>query len=293
MLFKTLLSLLLAVTALAWSDKDTEIFQLQSLLHKHSPESESFYDLLSIPQSSNSKDISKRFKRLSVMHHPDKIGAANQTNNEFFEFLQLASSVLRDGDKRKTYDYYLRKGFPEYTGTNWTFNTFKPGVLFVIGLLAVIVNVFHYVILWISYRGNVGKIERLIKEVKALDKNPSDFKEKRVFHPMLNKEFLIRVDGIFLVEKEGNWDNFREKFVRVDVNEVDVPNWRDSLFVKSFVGGWNYTLGRWSVLELQLVRPARIVEEKKDETEEQQKKKKKKVAKRLPNGKIVYRTKED
>lgn len=278
------LSILLGVV-LCWSNEDIEIFKLQSLLKQFSPVSDSFYDLLSIDSKASIKEVSKKFKKLSLKYHPDKAGNGKEAN-DYYEFLQLASSILRDGQKKKIYDYYLNKGFPKYIDNKWGFYKFKPGTVFAFSVVLIIIGVFHYISLLISYNSNLKRTEKLVNEIKSMDSNPMDFKEKRVIHPVLNKEFLIRVDGVFLVEKVGNWDDFTENFIRIDSSNLEKPDWRDSLFIRIPVYLWNSSIGRLA-FKINLIKPK--LEKKIDSEPVKEKKKLKKIAKKLPNGKIVYK----
>jgi len=64
-------------------------------------DNESFYKLLEINKNASSKDIKKAYRRLAVIHHPDKGG-----DSEKFKEISKAFETLSDENKRKHYDQY-------------------------------------------------------------------------------------------------------------------------------------------------------------------------------------------
>jgi hypothetical protein len=63
----------------------------------------SFYDLLSVPFSVTPQELKSRFRRLTVLYHPDKAGTAGA---EHFVALKQAYDTLSDPTRRFAYDRF-------------------------------------------------------------------------------------------------------------------------------------------------------------------------------------------
>ncbi|KAA8904568.1 hypothetical protein FN846DRAFT_779565 [Sphaerosporella brunnea] len=62
-----------------------------------------FYDLLSVPYTVTPQELKSRFRRLTVLYHPDKVGAQGA---EKFVRLKLAYDTLSDSTTRFAYDRF-------------------------------------------------------------------------------------------------------------------------------------------------------------------------------------------
>lgn len=62
-----------------------------------------FYDLLSVPHTASPADLKSRFRRLTVLFHPDKAGSAGA---QHFVTLKHAYDVLSDPTRRFAYDRF-------------------------------------------------------------------------------------------------------------------------------------------------------------------------------------------
>jgi DnaJ-class molecular chaperone len=65
----------------------------------------SYYEILGVNENTNQIDIKKAYRALSLKHHPDKQGG----NEEEFKKINEAYSVLSDPEKKKDYDFSLRR----------------------------------------------------------------------------------------------------------------------------------------------------------------------------------------
>jgi hypothetical protein len=65
--------------------------------------SENFYDLLTVPHDIEERPLRSRFRRLTVLYHPDKAGPQGE---EFFMHLKRAYDVLSSPAKRYAYDRF-------------------------------------------------------------------------------------------------------------------------------------------------------------------------------------------
>jgi len=67
-----------------------------------------YYKILGIDEKANEDEIKKAYRKLSMMHHPDKNGNTDESKQKFQE-LNNAYATLSDANKRRTYDM-MRKG---------------------------------------------------------------------------------------------------------------------------------------------------------------------------------------
>lgn len=65
-----------------------------------------YYEVLGVGKDASPDEIKKAFRRLAVLHHPDKEGG-DETK---FKELNEAYEVLKDGEKRKRYDQFGHAG---------------------------------------------------------------------------------------------------------------------------------------------------------------------------------------
>lgn len=64
------------------------------------------YDILEVDRSATLREIKKNYRRLSLLHHPDK-NIGNATSKELFQAIAASYEILTDDEKRKSYNYYL------------------------------------------------------------------------------------------------------------------------------------------------------------------------------------------
>ena len=62
------------------------------------------YEILQVPQNASSEHIGKAFKRMALVHHPDKGG-----DPELFRAMSFARDVLVDANKRLSLDCALEQ----------------------------------------------------------------------------------------------------------------------------------------------------------------------------------------
>jgi DnaJ-class molecular chaperone len=63
----------------------------------------SFYDILEVPETASADEIKKAYRKLSMIHHPDKNGNS-QESTEKFQKISEAYEVLGTPEKKKEYD---------------------------------------------------------------------------------------------------------------------------------------------------------------------------------------------
>ncbi|MEI6237196.1 MAG: DnaJ domain-containing protein, partial [Candidatus Saccharibacteria bacterium] len=65
-----------------------------------------YYEVLGVGKEASADEIKKAFRRLAVLHHPDKEGG-DETK---FKELNEAYEVLKDSEKRQRYDQFGHAG---------------------------------------------------------------------------------------------------------------------------------------------------------------------------------------
>ncbi|KAI5477648.1 hypothetical protein MNV49_006034 [Pseudohyphozyma bogoriensis] len=75
------------------------------------PTEVSFYAILELAPTCTEKDIKKAYRRLSLLHHPDK--SSDSTASERFRQIHAAYHVLSDPIKRVEYDQRHRLSAPK------------------------------------------------------------------------------------------------------------------------------------------------------------------------------------
>ncbi|CAH8568632.1 unnamed protein product [Dicrocoelium dendriticum] len=77
-----------------------------------SAEDEDYYRLLDVPRNANLTDIKRAYRKLALIHHPDS-NPNDPSAQQRFQKLGEAYEVLRDPEKRATYDKYGIKGLKQ------------------------------------------------------------------------------------------------------------------------------------------------------------------------------------
>ena len=67
-----------------------------------------YYKILGVDEKSSDDEIKKAYRRMSMLHHPDKNGNTDESK-QMFQELNNAYEALSDANKRRTYDM-MRKG---------------------------------------------------------------------------------------------------------------------------------------------------------------------------------------
>jgi DnaJ-class molecular chaperone len=68
-----------------------------------------YYKILGVDEKANEDEIKKAYRRMSMLHHPDKNGNTDESKQKFQE-LNNAYEVLSEANKRRTYDNMRRGG---------------------------------------------------------------------------------------------------------------------------------------------------------------------------------------
>lgn len=68
-----------------------------------------YYDILGVERNADTEEIKKAYRKLAVRHHPDK-NPGDKSAEEKFKEATEAYEVLKDPDKRRTYDQFGHAG---------------------------------------------------------------------------------------------------------------------------------------------------------------------------------------
>ena len=89
----------------------------------------SYYEILNITPNASKDEITKQFKKLAKMYHPD-INSSLEAE-EIFKQINKAAQILLDDEKRKNYDalrnvnkeiYKSQKIYKNHSSSNYTFS---------------------------------------------------------------------------------------------------------------------------------------------------------------------------
>jgi molecular chaperone DnaJ len=69
-----------------------------------------YYDVLGLSRNANEDDIKKAYRKLALQHHPDRNPGSTEAEEKFKEATE-AYEVLKDPQKRSTYDQFGHAGF--------------------------------------------------------------------------------------------------------------------------------------------------------------------------------------
>lgn len=288
--WRSLLLILLALVSLAscFTPEEVEIFQLQKEINTKYGEEIDFYQFLKLPKlkDSNSKEIVKNFRRLSKKYHPDK----NRKYKKLYERLNLVSQILTNDSRRKTYDYYLKNGFPDYDFTKggFFFKRVQPKTWFILAFIYVACGLIHLVLLRLQNNGNKTRIKSFIRDVKEQD-DTNGLGEKRLIFKQsaddeAGKEILVRFGDVYAVQADGSEAS-------ISVDDIKEPGLRDSMLVRLPAWIWKCTLGRFIVSNKDTASDLTTQDKDKEATSTKKKtlKPKSKGHKmKLPNGKVVH-----
>lgn len=169
--------LLLATLAFAYfSPKQLEILDLHYKIQPKKSNGEptrNFYSILNVPANVDEEQLEKAYKKLSRKWHPDKFVRAEMKERRKaerkFETLSLVMSILRDVERRKNYDYFLKRGFPVWdeNKSRYVFkNRSKPTFKVVIVSLLVFATLAQIVIKKLNTNQKNKRIEKILRDVR-------------------------------------------------------------------------------------------------------------------------------
>ena len=84
-------------------------FNFNHMREEQASEDEDYYKILEVNRDASSEEIKKAYRKLSMIHHPDKNGNSEDSTIKF-KLLASAYEVLGNPDKKKLYDMGIRGG---------------------------------------------------------------------------------------------------------------------------------------------------------------------------------------
>lgn len=176
--FKFICLLFLAVLTCAYfSPKQIEIIDLH---HRIQPKSQSsdkelrtFYSLLSVPSNVKDDQLEKAYKKASRKWHPDKFVRKDRKEREKaerkFETLSLIVSILRDVERRRHYDYYLKNGFPQWDKRKGRYiykNKSKPNFALISATLLLLATIGHAFMTSLNRKQKNKRVAQILRDVR-------------------------------------------------------------------------------------------------------------------------------
>ncbi|KAJ1974666.1 hypothetical protein H4R34_004634 [Dimargaris verticillata] len=166
------LTCLLSSPAMAWDEKDYEIFDLVDFLKKaQSGKDTTFYDILGVPSTADLSTINQAFKRKSFDYHPDK--NPSKEAGAIFSRLGSIMSILRKPAMRERYDFYMKNGVPVWRGTGYFYRRYRPGLPGVVVGLLLFAALVQYLVQWLNHTLAVRKIRYHKQELAKRGLTPS------------------------------------------------------------------------------------------------------------------------
>jgi len=112
---------------------DTNTFDEEDYSYQNTGENDTdkdYYKILGIDEKASEDEIKKAYRRLSMLHHPDKNGNTEESK-QMFQELNNAYATLSDANKRRNYDM-MRKGaggvgIPGFHANMFPFGHAAPG----------------------------------------------------------------------------------------------------------------------------------------------------------------------
>ena len=78
---------------------------------------DNFYNILEVPETASADEIKKAYRRLSLIHHPDKNNNSPESASKF-QKISEAYETLGDAEKKKEYDLMRNNPFIKMMGGN-------------------------------------------------------------------------------------------------------------------------------------------------------------------------------
>lgn len=198
--------LLICAIGYCFTTAEVEIFQLQQELVKKYGSNIDFYRFLKLPnlQGSTAKEITKNFRKLSKKYHPDK----NKKFKKLYSRLNIATQVLSNENTRKTYDYYLKHGFPDYDfgKGGFFFRRVQPKTWFILLFVYTAASLIHYVLLKTQVQSQRKRIQFFIDQVKSQDDTHGLGEKNLTFQQHAEdepKRITIRYGDVLITEDDG------------------------------------------------------------------------------------------
>ncbi|KAH9951606.1 DnaJ-domain-containing protein [Amylocystis lapponica] len=156
----------LVAVASAWTKEDHEIFDIVSAVEASEGKGTTFYSWLNVPSTASTAEIAKAYRKKSIQLHPDKNPGIKNAHERFAQ-LGVVSSILRNAEGRKRYDFFYKNGVPKWRGTGYYYSRFRPGLGAVLIFLTLLSSVLQFLIQRMNYARDLKRIDWIIEQAKT------------------------------------------------------------------------------------------------------------------------------
>lgn len=157
-----------------WTTEDMELFDLV----ENTPQN--FYDVLGVDPKASTSDIRKAYRKLSTQYHPDKNKESNA--EETFRRIAAVADVLRNEERRKTYDLILKTGLPDWRAPIYYYRRVRNmGLIEMTIFLFLLATFAQYLFFWSSYWEKKYEIEEVVlSKIRKKAKNQRKGKNAKI-----------------------------------------------------------------------------------------------------------------
>ncbi|KAF8517791.1 hypothetical protein JB92DRAFT_3082520 [Gautieria morchelliformis] len=146
----------------AYGKYDHEIFDLVSELEAGEGKGTTFYSFLGVESTATIPDIGKAYRKKS---NPDKNPGVKGAH-ERFSRLGVISTILRNEESRKRYDFFYKNGVPKWRGTGYYYARFRPGLGTVLTFLIFLTSGLQYIIQRMNYKNDLARIQQFVSKAR-------------------------------------------------------------------------------------------------------------------------------
>lgn len=288
--FRIFSLLLLASFAFAYfSPTQLEILNLHYKIQpkdiKTKNDVRTFYSILSVKPSVTENELESAYRKLSRKWHPDKFIRAEAKERRRaerkFETLSLVISILRDVERRKSYDYFVKNGFPVWDDKKAKYifkNRYKPNLTFVLLFLAVLTSIGQIILLKLNRAQKNKRVEQILRDVrwkadhmtqKDLNSNkimelPDDYELNADFSSYSVDDKLVTYCGkVFIVKPDRSVLLYNDDSINVE-NEQEMND-----LVKNIIESGHFNLYGFQKKEMNRKERRQIGKTKQKDSEDQ------------------------
>lgn len=288
--FRIFSLLLLASFAFAYfSPTQLEILNLHYKIQpkdiKTKNDVRTFYSILSVKPSVTENELESAYRKLSRKWHPDKFIRAEAKERRRaerkFETLSLVISILRDVERRKSYDYFVKNGFPVWDDKKAKYifkNRYKPNLAFVLLFLAVLTSIGQIILLKLNRAQKNKRVEQILRDVrwkadhmtqKDLNSNkimelPDDYELNADFSSYSVDDKLVTYCGkVFIVKPDRSVLLYNDDSINVE-NEQEMND-----LVKNIIESGHFNLYGFQKKEMNRKERRQIGKTKQKDSEDQ------------------------
>ena len=165
----------------AWAYFTAQQLEIIDLHHRLQPKNlkgtknpqRTFYSILSVEKNASDEELEKAYKKLSRKWHPDKFIRADVKERKKaerkFESLSLIMTILRDVERRKNYDYFVKNGFPiwDKSRSRYIFqNRSKPNFILIASFILVVISGLQFLMLKMNKSQSNKRVNQILRDVK-------------------------------------------------------------------------------------------------------------------------------